>query len=315
MKVLVTGAAGYIGSNLVLAMRERGLEVRAVDAFKDYYSPAIKRSNAACLAAKGVTVQEVDLAGDDLANLVEGCDGVVHLAGQPGLSSTTTWEAYNRNNVLATHRLLGASKGVNFFVNVSSSSVYGIHATDTEEVAAKPASWYGVTKLAAEQEAMASCRGNGVPACSLRFFSVYGERERPEKLFPKLIRAIANDEAFPLFEGSLQHKRSFTYVGDICEGIFATIEQWDRARGEIFNLGTDQCFTTGEGIAIVESIMGKKAKIEITPARAGDQMATHANIDKIRERLSWQPKTSLDEGLGKMVAWYMDEVHGKVDWK
>ncbi len=161
---------------------------------------------------------------------------------------------------------------------------------------------------------MAAHRTGDLSACSLRLFSVYGERERPEKLFPKLIRAIDLDEEFPLFEGSLEHKRSFTYVGDICEGILAAIENWDKAEGEIFNLGTDHSFTTGEAIQTVEEIMGKKARLKMVPARPGDQKATHANIDKIRSRLGWEPKTSLRDGLERMVEWYMRDVRGKVDW-
>jgi len=184
---------------------------------------------------------------------------------------------------------------------------------DAEVSEPKPASWYGETKLAAELEVMGAFRLSGFPACSLRLFSVFGERERPEKLFPKLIRAIDEDSDFPLFEGSLDHQRSYSYVGDICEGILTTIENWDKAAGEIFNLGTDQCFTTRRAIQTVEEIMGKKARIATRPARPGDQKATHANIEKIRSRMGWEPKTSLREGLEKMVAWYRAEIRGKID--
>ena len=315
MRILVTGIAGYIGTNFALRAVDKGYDVAGVDSFSEYYDPKIKRANAAFLDRSGVKVYGKDLAVDPLDDIVGGADCVVHLAGQPGISEKTPWADYNRNNTVATHRLLESSQrcGVDRFVNISSSSVYGIRAMDTEVAEPKPASWYGETKLAAELEVMGAFRLSGFPACSLRLFSVFGERERPEKLFPKLIRAIDEDSDFPLFEGSLDHQRSYSYVGDICEGILTTIENWDKAAGEIFNLGTDQCFTTRRAIQTVEEIMGKKARIAILPARPGDQKATHANIEKIRSRLGWEPKTSLREGLEKMVAWYRAEIRGKID--
>lgn len=307
MKILITGAAGYIGSNLAFRAKEHGFDVSGIDAFTDYYDPVIKRDTAALLERAGIEVLESDLTEDVLEDRLEGIEGIVHLAGQPGISAATSWEDYHCNNTIATHRLVEAARkvgSVKRFVNISSSSVYGLHAMDRESAAPKPASCYGVSKLAAEQEVMAAQRSAGFPACSLRLFSVYGERERPEKLFPMLMRAIDEDLEFPLFEGSLEHQRSFTYVGDICEGILATLENWDRAEGEIFNLGTDQCFTTGEAIRTVEEIMGKKAHLKIVPQRPGDQKATHANIDKIRSTLGWEPKTGLREGLSRMVDWW-----------
>ncbi len=323
VRVLITGCAGYIGSNLAIRLVGSGWEVIGVDAFTDYYSVGLKRATGSMLKAKGVVLLEADLVDStgslqaDLGECLENVDAVVHLAAQPGISATTLWEDYNRNNVVATHRLLELAKraGVKRFVNISSSSVYGLRAMDSEVGEPKPASWYGETKLAAELEAMGAHRLSGFPACSLRLFSVYGERERPDKVFPRLIRAIANGEEFPLFEGSWEHQRSFTYVGDICEAISGVLSNWDRAEGEIFNVGTDQCFTTGEAIETVQEIMGKKARIKMLPPRPGDQAATHANIEKIRKTLGWEPKTSLGVGLERMVKWYLDEVHGKMDWR
>lgn len=317
MSILVTGIAGYIGTNFALNAKRRGYDIVGLDSFLDYYEPTIKRSNAALLERFGIKIVELDLAEDDLKGALNEVDCVVHLAGQPGISKVTPWWDYNRNNVIATHRILEASQKLEIerFVNISSSSVYGIRAMDSEVAEPKPASWYGETKLAAELEVMGAYRLMGFPACSLRLFSVFGERERPEKLFPKLIKAIDEDREFPLFEGSLEHQRSFTYVGDVCEGILTTIEKWEKSEGEIFNLGTDQCFTTGEAIRIVEEIMGRKARIVSLPERPGDQKATHANIEKIKSRLNWVPKTSLRNGLERMVDWYMKEVRGKIDCK
>jgi len=318
MKVLITGAAGYIGSNLALTLREQGLSPFGIDAFDDYYSPEIKRANAARLKARGIDLFECDLATDDIDSIVRRADAIVHLAAQPGISATTPWSDYHKNNIIATHRLIEAamqSERLALFANISSSSVYGIHATDTEEMPAKPASWYGATKLAAEQEALAMQRSMGLPACSLRLFSVYGPRERPEKLFPKLIKSIANDTAFPLYGSARDHQRSFTYVSDICDAILATLRHKDRVIGEILNIGTDLCFTTGEAIETVEAVMGKRAKINPIEARPGDQKATHANIEKARKLLDWEPKTDLKSGVAQTVEWYMNEVHGKIEWK
>lgn len=296
-----------------------GDEVVGLDAFTDYYAVGLKRANVAPLVERGLRLVELDLseprAVNELMEALASVDAVVHFAAQPGISATTPWENYNRNNVVATHRLLEAARvvGVKRFVNISSSSVYGLRAMDSEVGEPKPASWYGETKLAAELEVMGANKLHAFPACSLRLFSVYGERERPEKLFPRLIRAIANGEVFPLFEGSWEHQRSFTYVGNICDAIIACLNDWEKAEGEIFNVGTGKCFTTGEAIEAVQAIMGRQAKIELLPPRPGDQSATHANIDKIRRVLGWEPKTSLREGLERTVKWYMDEVHGKLD--
>lgn len=231
MRLLITGAAGYIGTNLSLAAMERGIQIVGLDNLAPYYSPEIKRSNRDILKQRGCGFVEADLADGAWRSALEGVDAIVHLAGQPGISANTVWEDYERNNLIATHRLAEAATecpGLKAFVNISSSSVYGLHAMDRESAAPKPASWYGATKLAAEQEVMAAQRGRGLPACSLRLFSVYGERERPEKLCSKLIRAIDQDLEFPVFEGSLEHQRSFTYVGDICEGILGAGEMGSR---------------------------------------------------------------------------------------
>ena len=310
MKILVTGGAGFIGSNLCLLLRNSGYEVAALDSFDSYYSVDIKRRNAAELSKKDIEVFERDLAEDDIGDVLNDIDSIVHLAAQPGLASTTSWEDYCRNNILATHRLIEAVKtngDIRKLIFASSSSCYGRHVADSEEVAPKPVSWYGVTKLAAEQEILAAHRSGDLSACVVRPFSVYGERERPDKLFPKLIHSVATDQAFPLYEGSDRHRRSFSYVGDVCEGILKCIQNWDKAKGEIFNLGTEQSFTTGEGIRIVEDIMDKQAIVEIQPTRSGDQASTSANIDKARAILGWVPQTSLREGLERMIHWYFED--------
>jgi UDP-glucuronate 4-epimerase len=256
------------------------------------------------------------LAQDDLGKAVEEIDMVYHSAAQPGLSPSATFETYARNNITATYRLIKALQSVSSlraFVNISTSSVYGFIATGSEESLPKPTSYYGVTKLTAEQLVLAHQRDRGFPACSLRLFSVYGPRERPDKLYPKLIRCILEDRAFPLFEGSEQHRRSYTYVADAIDGLVAVLEHWDHCVGEVFNIGTDTSITTGEGIEIIEDIIGKRARFERRPRRSGDQVKTQANIDKARRVLGYSPTTTAQKGLRNEVAWYKQHIHGKID--
>lgn len=311
MKVLVTGAAGFIGSHLSEVLSEMGHKVIGIDNFNPYYAPELKRLNAKEIAAKGVQIFEADLVTDDLSEIVSDVEFVYHLAAQPGIFATTTYEQYVRNNLTATHNLLEAVKNLSnlkCFVNVATSSIYGKFACDAEDVAPKPTSYYGVTKLAAEQLVLAYHREQGFPACSLRIFSVLGPRERPEKLYTKLIRSILMDEAFPLFEDSLNHLRSYTPISDIIAGFKLVFNQPKKVIGEIFNIGSDKEITTKDGIAIVEKIMGKKARFDIKPKRPGDQLHTRANINKARRILGYEPRTSLEEVLRTQITWYKEKI-------
>jgi UDP-glucuronate 4-epimerase len=316
MNILVTGAAGFIGSHLAERLVEMGHDVCGLDCFTDYYARPLKELNAEQVWKKGVKFLRLDLAEDDLAPAVQDVEFIHHLPAQPGISARTAFETYLRNNVTATYRLAQAAKGspaLKGFINISTSSVYGADATGDETTECKPTSYYGVTKLAAEQLVLAYARDQGFPACSLRLFSVYGPRERPEKLYPKLIRCILEDREFPLFEGSEHHLRSYTYVGDIVDGLVAVLENWDKCIGEIFNVGTDVSITTGEGIRTVEEIIGKRVKIAIKPKRPGDQLRTHANIEKARRLLGYDPTTTVRDGLETVVEWYTQHIHGKID--
>lgn len=315
MKVLITGAAGFVGSHLAEHLVDLGHDVVGLDCFTDYYSRELKDINANDLRAKGIDIQELDLSRDDLTPAMDGIEAIFHLAAQPGISAKTPFPDYLRNNIEATHNLANAALNcptLKCLMNISTSSVYGANATDDEETAPKPTSWYGVTKLTAEQLLLALHREKNLPVCSLRLFSVYGERERPEKLYPRLIKSILEGTEFPLYEGSREHSRSFTYVGDIIEGFVAALDNMDRAIGQIFNIGSDIEITTGAGIEIVEKIMGQKALFAMKPKRPGDQLRTHANIDKARNILGYSPKTTPREGLEKEVVWYRERIHGKV---
>lgn len=314
MKVLVTGAAGFIGSHLAERLAELGHDVHGVDCLNDYYSLDLKRLNAEQVEAAGVTIHSEDLAADDLAKLCEGIEVVFHLAGQPGLSSKVSFEDYKRNNIDATFRLLEAcvsAGSVKSFINIATSSVYGADATGPESNVPQPTSYYGVTKLAAEQLALSYQRSGRLPTCSCRLFSVYGPRERPEKLYPILIRAILEDGELPLYEGSEDHLRSFTYVSDIVDGLVSCMPQYQKCDGEVFNIGCDTAITTGEGIEIVEKLVGKKVKVARKPKRAGDQLRTHANIDKARKVLGYNPQVQPEEGFAKTIEWFKSHIIGK----
>ena len=315
-KCVVTGAAGFIGSHLSERLIALGYDVLGIDCLTDYYSRAQKTLNMNQASAQGVEFLHLDLAKDDLNAALEGVEVIYHLAAQPGISATTPFDAYLRNNLMATHRLLDAAKkttSLRGFINISTSSVYGADATGDEKTEPKPTSYYGVTKLSAEQLVLAAAREEGFPACSMRLFSVYGPRERPEKLYPKLIGSILEDKAFPLYKGSENHLRSYTYVGDIVDGLVSLLNKPDEIKGEIFNIGTDVAITTAEGIRIVEEIIGKRAKIEQNPKRPGDQLKTHANIAKARRVLGYTPTTKVREGLEKEVKWYRDYIFKKVN--
>lgn len=308
MNILITGAAGFIGSHMAEYLVEQGHTVYGVDNFSNYYDPSFKQQNRKDIEKLGVQFIEVDLIDDLKKVLPQDIEIVYHFAAQPGISADTLFELYARNNIQATQNLLDwtlhLKHPLQMFVNISTSSVYGLEATSSEEVPAKPASDYGVTKLAAEQLVIAANRMNKLKACSIRLFSVYGPRERPEKLYTKLIKSIIEEKPFPLFNGSEHHLRSFTYVGDIVKGLGSVLERLDACDGEIINVGNDQVYSTGEGIKLVEELLGKKAIIELKESRAGDQLTTAANIDKARQLLDFNPSTTFREGLEHQIKWY-----------
>jgi UDP-glucuronate 4-epimerase len=310
MKILVTGAAGFIASHTAERLKSLGHEVVGLDNFSDYYDVSLKQMNANVLSENGIGIEKRDLRfAEQLQSLPTNFDYIFHFAAQPGISATSSFEDYLGNNVIGTNNLLdfaSKNKNLSLFVNIATSSIYGIHATFDETVAPSPASFYGVTKLAAEQLVLASSRLGQLKACSLRLYSVYGPRERPEKLYTKLIANAFNNVPFPLFTGSEHHLRSFTYVLDIVDGIVSVIGKGDLVNNEIINLGTEEENTTEQGIKIVEIILNKKINLQIVEARTGDQLRTKAVINKARKLLGYNPKTSLYDGLKAQVQWYQD---------
>lgn len=305
MRYLVTGAAGFIGSCLSEALADAGHDVVGVDAFTDYYDPARKRENAA-----GLDVVEADLESDDLAELLDGVEGVFHLAGQPGVRASfgRDFELYVRRNVLVSGRVFEAAarRGIRV-VYASSSSVYGDAESfpTREDVRPQPISPYGVTKLACEHLHHALARAAGLDAVGLRYFTVYGPRQRPDMAMTRMLEALADGTSFPLF-GDGSASRSFTYVDDV---VAATIAAMDNAPGgAVFNVGGGEEASMREAIALAQRISGRELSIDAYAAAAGDVRRTRADIGAARRDLGWEPRTSLSEGLALQWQWVAGRV-------
>jgi nucleoside-diphosphate-sugar epimerase len=293
MRYIVTGAAGFIGSHLAEALRDAGHEVVGVDCFTDYYDPAEKGRNA-----HGLDVRRVDLADEPLE--LDGIDGVFHLAGQPGVRSFgDVFPLYLRRNVLATQRVLEACTTAGTrLVFASSSSVYGeAEAYPTpEDATPRPISPYGITKLACEHLA----RAYGGEVVTLRYFTVYGPRQRPDMAFRRVCDALLAGDTFEVYGGGLQ-SRSFTYVADAVD---ATIAAMERAPGgALFNVGGGDEATMLDAIALLEQASGRSLDVRHVDAARGDVSRTKADDARINSVLGWSPSTSLADGLSAMWSW------------
>jgi UDP-glucuronate 4-epimerase len=300
MRILVTGAAGFIGSHLGEALAGRGHQVVGVDSFTDYYDTERKRENA-----RELQVVDADLLTADLDELLEGIEAVYHLAGQPGVRASfgPGFDAYVEQNVRASGRLFEAAgrHGVRV-VFASSSSIYGdAEAYPTREDALpRPISPYGVTKLCVEHLAYAHGRVSGLEAVGVRYFTVYGPRQRPDMAFTPLLEALADGTTFRLF-GDGTASRSFTFVADAVDGTIAAME---RGRpGELYNIGGGEEATMSQAIALAESIAGSTLMLERHAAAAGDVRRTRADVAKAARELGWRPESSLDDGLRAQWAW------------
>lgn len=304
MQCIVTGAAGFIGSHLCERLLADGHAVTGLDCFTDYYSRGVKERNLAGLTGRPhFRFRELDLSQGVPADVVSGTEWVFHLAAMPGLTrSWLDFDSYNRHNLTATHRLLEALKGsptLKRLVYASTSSVYGRYASGDEALPTRPSSPYGITKLAAEQLCRVYGDEFGVPSVVLRYFSVYGPRQRPEMGYHLFINAILQGKPIKLTGDGLQ-VRGNTYIADCVE---ATVRAAQALPGETFNLGGGELVTVLEVFKKLERIIGKPALIERHPPRPGDQLATGADVTKLLRHLGWKPTTGIDDGLAKQVEW------------
>jgi UDP-glucuronate 4-epimerase len=305
VSALVTGAAGFIGSHLTERLIDDGVEVRGVDRLWDYYDVELKRANLALLESRsGFTFTEGDLNQLDLGSLLDGVEVVFHLAAQPGVRASwgREFEIYLSDNLLATQRLLEESRHheLRRFVFASSSSIYGDaeHFPTKETDTPGPVSPYGVTKLAAEHLGRQYFRGFGVPTVALRYFTIFGPRQRPDMAFNRFIRAGLDGEAIEVFGDGLQ-ERDFTYVRDAVE---ATVAAGDRgAPGAAYNVAGGNAATVAEVIETLGRLLGGELAVDHQPAVIGDARKTGADTSRAREDLGYRPSVPLEEGLRRQL--------------
>jgi nucleoside-diphosphate-sugar epimerase len=307
MKVLVTGVAGFIGSHLAERLIVEGHKVVGVDCFTDYYPRAIKESNIKKLRSESsFDFHDADILGINLETALQNIDVVYHEAAQAGVRASwgANFKIYTENNVRVTQRLLEAAKTARLkkFIYASSSSVYGDAESypTHEEMKPMPISPYGVTKLAAEHLCYLYNKNFGIPTVSLRYFTVYGPRQRPDMAFHKFIKAILHDEEIPVF-GDGNQTRDFTYIDDIIDANISAMNM--EATGEVFNIGGGSRITVNDTIAIIERVCERKAKKKYIEKQKGDVIHTAADISKAKKFLGYVPKYDIEKGIANQVDW------------
>ena len=307
MKALVTGAAGFIGSHLTTALLDRGAEVVGIDCFSDYYPRAIKEANLRdAVGRRGFRLVEARIQDADLPSLLAGVSHVFHLAAQAGVRKSwgSDFRVYTENNVDATQQLLEACVGKDLkrFVYASSSSLYGDRGElpMREDALPQPVSPYGVTKLAAEQLCYLYFANHAVPTTSVRYFTVYGPRQRPDMAFNRFIKSALAGSAITLY-GDGRQTRDFTYVDD---AVAATIAAGDAGvPGRAYNIGGGSRVTVNHVIEVIGHIMGKAVDVRREPAQKGDMRDTYADTSLARADLGFEPRVPLAEGIEAEYRW------------
>jgi nucleoside-diphosphate-sugar epimerase len=305
MRVVVTGAAGFVGSHLVETLLGEGNEVVGLDAFVPYYPRAVKEANlTGILEHPAFEFHEVDLRTAALEPIVRGADAVVHLAAMPGLArSWTDVELYTTCNLLGTHRLVEAvlETGVSRFVHASTSSVYGADAVGDESTPTRPISPYGVTKLAAEHLILAYVQTRGLPASILRYFSMYGPRQRPDMAYHIFIEAMLDGRPITVYGDGLQ-SRTNTFIADCVRGTIAAIDGAET--GQIYNIAGGQELTVNAAIEAISEALDVRPTIRHEPARPGDQRRTSADTARARAAFGYAPRVEPAVGLRAQVDWH-----------
>ena len=309
MKVVVTGAAGFIGSHLVERILSDGHEVVGIDGFTDYYARAAKERNVGQARTHSrFRFESLDLSQDDLSSALDGAEAVYHLAGRPGVrAAPMQFDHYLRENVIATHHLLDAVKDMKLksFVYGGSASVYGdaeVFPTPETTVPA-PLSQYGVTKLAGEHLAYVYWKNYRMPVVRLRYFSVYGPRMRPDLMLAKAMQAMYDGRVFDVY-GDGEQTRDFTYVTDAVD---ATVRAAERGSpGDLYNVGGGSSVSVNQALDVLAEVAGMHLTRRHVQRQPFDHRRAGASITRARMQLEWEPGTSLREGLERQWHWFLE---------
>ncbi len=307
MKVLITGVSGFIGSHLAERLTHEGNAVVGLDSFLDYYPKEIKKHNLRSLFDRpNFEFLEGDILEIDLGGVLDGVEAVFHQAAIAGVRSSwgLRFEEYVRNNILGTQKLLETSKdlGLNKFIYASSSSVYG----DVDELPVKeatiqkPISPYGVTKLGGEHLATLYNKAFGIPTVSLRYFTVYGPRQRPDMAFHRFIKAIITGDEIQIY-GTGEQTRDFTFIDDAVDANVGAM--LNGVPGEVYNIGGGSRVTVNEAIGILEDIVGKTANVVYVEPQKGDAKHTYSDVSKAKADFGYSPKYDLRAGLERHYEW------------
>jgi len=308
VRALVTGAAGFIGSHLTVRLCAEGYDVVGLDSFTDYYDVALKRTNAETGERAGARLIEGDLNTVDLDALLDDVDLVFHLAGQPGVRASwgSEFTAYTYANIEATQRLLEASRrkpGLKRIVYASSSSVYGNaeRYPTVETLRPQPVSPYGVTKLAAEHLCCLYGTNFGVNTVSLRYFTVYGPRQRPDMALTRFVRAAVGGDEIVVY-GTGEQVRDFTYVDDVVEANVLAAQKSAKP-GTVLNVAGGSHASVNDMLEILEDLTGSRLAVRRIDPIAGDVDKTGGDTTAIRSVLGWEPKVDLREGIARQLEW------------